>query len=250
MTEALRSSRRIFVTGSTRGFGLLLAKRLVSIGCSVGLNGTIASEEACRLIESNSNCKLFLADVSDHNSVSAAIDEYESSFGAIDVLVNNAAYTTTPTLLLKGSPIQMEKIFSSIVMGTVFCTQKVVKKMRAKKKQGLILNISSVAVAFDSPGTSCYAAAKSAIEKFTSCMDAEIAHKGISVRSLRLPPLSGTGMAMSFSKLQQKQTLNAFGDIALPANEVASRVADLLIGQVVLEDPIGILNSQGINSVN
>ena len=85
--------KRILVTGSTRGIGLLLAQGLAEHGAEVIIHGTKpeqAQAVAEQLAEKGFKTHALAFDVTDSQAVRQAIDFIENNIGAIDVLVNNA----------------------------------------------------------------------------------------------------------------------------------------------------------------
>ena len=113
-------------------------------------------------------------------SVSAAIDRVMQVEGRIDVLVNNAGFSTGPAGAEESSIEQARSIFDTNFFGIVRMTRAVVPHMR-RQGSGRIINIGSVLGFLPAPYMALYAATKHAIEGYSESLDHELRTRGIRV---------------------------------------------------------------------
>jgi NAD(P)-dependent dehydrogenase (short-subunit alcohol dehydrogenase family) len=165
------------ITGCSSGLGRALASAVLAAGDSVAV--TARSAETVRDLEkAHPDSALALPlDVTDLESVRAAVAAAEERFGAVDVLVNNAGYSYRAALE-EGEDAGIRRLFDTNVHGVVTTAQAVLPGMRARRS-GTIVTISSVAVHAGLPGGGFYAATKAAAESLTTSLRAEVAPLGI-----------------------------------------------------------------------
>jgi NAD(P)-dependent dehydrogenase (short-subunit alcohol dehydrogenase family) len=118
-------------------------------------------------------------DVRERGQIAEAAQQTEARFGAIDVLVNNAGYGYRAAVE-EASEQDIRDLFDTNFFGLVFMTQAVLPGMRARK-QGRIVNISSVAGRMAFPGSGYYSASKFAVEGMSDALRKELKPLGIGV---------------------------------------------------------------------
>ncbi len=163
----------ILVTGASSGLGLATANGLSSEGHIV--------YGASRNIDKITNAAFNRLQmyVTDDASVSAAIDKITGKEGRIDVLVNNAGNGITGPLY--AMPVDAaKKQFEVNFFGVVRVSSAVLPGMIAKK-QGLIINIGSLAGLFGLPYQGLYSASKFAIEGYSQSLRMELQNTGVKV---------------------------------------------------------------------
>lgn len=170
----------IVITGTSTGFGSLMVKTFAEEGNIViatmrGLNGKNA--EAGKKLAAINNVDVLDLDVSNDESVRAAINEVLNRYGRIDVLINNAAIQGSG-LLEAYSLEQVQKIFNVNVFGVLRLYREVLPAMRLAKN-GLIINITSNAGRFSPPFQVPYNASKFALEGITEGGYDELLSQGI-----------------------------------------------------------------------
>ncbi len=162
-----------FVTGASKGLGLVLVKTLLNAGYRVAATSR-NSKELQQAVGVNSDAFLPLAvDLTNEKSIEKSIQDTVAHFGAIDVIVNNAGYGLIGSLE-ELSDEEVRQNFEVNVFGVLNVIRKVLPYLR-KQKSGHILNISSIggfAGAF--PGFGSYAATKFAMHGFSEALAAEI----------------------------------------------------------------------------
>ena len=172
----------VLVTGASRGIGREIAKELAQKGYRVIANYNKSREEAEKLQQENKNVEIYKADVSKREEVSKMVQEVIKKYGKIDILINNAG-------------ISQEKLFTDVTdedwntminnnLYSVFCvTQEVLPNMLSRK-QGCIINISSI---WGMVGASCetiYSVAKAGIDGMTKSLAKELGLSNIRVNSI------------------------------------------------------------------
>jgi NAD(P)-dependent dehydrogenase (short-subunit alcohol dehydrogenase family) len=176
MVDELRTAGPVLITGCSSGIGLATAIRLSEAGFTVvatarnpGRLGDLA-ERGIHTVP---------LDVTDENSMRAAVDRVEADHGPIAVLVNNAGYGLYGTV----EQLPMEQIraqFETNFFGLVRLTQLVLPAMR-RARRGRILNVSSMGGRVTLPGGAFYHASKYAVEALSDALRMEVATFGIDV---------------------------------------------------------------------
>ncbi|SER19709.1 oxidoreductase [Pedobacter rhizosphaerae] len=166
-----------FVTGASKGLGLTLVKKLLSIG-----NGVAASSRSLtdlqKAVGDHPNFLPLSVNLTDENSVETAVRETISRFGQIDVVVNNAGYGMLGALE-ELSDKEARENFDVNVFGSLNIIRKVLPQLR-KQQSGHIFNISSIGgFSGNFPGFGIYCATKFAVSGFTESLAAEVKSFGI-----------------------------------------------------------------------
>jgi len=108
----------------------------------------------------------------------------ETTFGRIDVLINNAAIANFAPVALASTESVAEIFATNVVTPILLCREA--SRIMAKNRKGRIVNLSSVASSLKAEGTSCYASSKAALETFTTICAKEVAELGITCNALAL----------------------------------------------------------------
>ena len=188
------SGRVALVTGASSGLGVQFAKTLARAGAGV----VLAARRVERLktlraeIEAGGgDAHVVELDVTDHDSIRAAVAHAETEMGAIDILVNNSGVSTTQKLL-DVSPDDFDFVFDTNTRGAFFVAQEVAKRMVARCKGeapgtytgGRIVNIASMAGLKVLGQIGVYAMSKAAVVHMTKAMALEWGRFGINVNAL------------------------------------------------------------------
>lgn len=166
------------ITGATGGIGKEITLALWKNGYDVIINYNNNEKQAKELAEITGG-RAFKADVSEFEAVSAMVKE----IGDIDLLVNNAGIALPQMPFDAVSLDEAKKVFDINFFGVFNCS-KAVAPVFIRKKQGKIINISSV---WGNVGASCeavYSASKSAITGFTKSLAKELGPSGITVNQI------------------------------------------------------------------
>jgi NAD(P)-dependent dehydrogenase (short-subunit alcohol dehydrogenase family) len=167
-------SKIAIVTGASSGIGEATAERLAKAGYKV--YGTSRRGAGAR----KRSFEMLTLDVTDDASVEAAVREVMRLEGRIDLLVNNAGFSTAPAGAEESSIEQARAIFDTNFFGLVRMTRAVVPHMRSQR-EGRIVNIGSVFGFVPMPYMALYAATKHAVEGYSESLDHELRTRGIRV---------------------------------------------------------------------
>lgn len=178
----MNAKKIIFITGVSSGFGRALALEAIERGHHVV--GTVRNEQAKLDFEKLSPNKATgrILDVTDFALIDGVIKDVETSVGPIDVLVNNAGYGHEG-VMEESSLEEMRKQFDVNVFGAVAVTKAVLPYMRSRK-QGHILNITSMGGFITMPGIAYYCGSKFALEGISEVLGQELQPFGIHVTAI------------------------------------------------------------------
>jgi NAD(P)-dependent dehydrogenase (short-subunit alcohol dehydrogenase family) len=209
-------NKTIIVTGSGRGIGKYIVKRLGKEGTTIVVTGRTESdiEKVCNEINDDGGRAIFIkGDVTREEDVRDVINKTIQKFGKIDVLVNNAGVGLRK-LLWETRVEEFEEIMHVNVKGVFLYMKNTIPKMKA----GLIINISSGAGKTGIPTLSVYCASKFAVIGLTEAAAGEV---GTNIKIVALYPGSvNTGM---FKRMFPGEKAD------LEPEEVAEKVADICI---------------------
>jgi 3-oxoacyl-[acyl-carrier protein] reductase len=169
------------ITGGCNGIGAAVADRLANSGAKVMLwDIDISNPESRVKVLGADTCGMVQVDISNRDSVAAAMQQTESHFGKVDVLVNSAGIAG-PNSTLVDYPIDMWRQVQAVnVDGTFHCCQAVIPGM-VNRDYGRIVNIASIAGKEGNPNASAYSTSKAAVIAMTKSLGKELAEHNISV---------------------------------------------------------------------
>lgn len=188
------SGRIALVTGASGGLGAQFARTLARSGAAV----VLASRRVERLKELRAQIQgeggeahVVALDVTDTDSIRAAVAHAETEMGSIDILVNNSGVSTTQRLLDVREE-DFDFIFDTNVRGAFFVAQEVGRRMVARAKGaapgsftgGRIINIASMAGLRVLPQIGVYCMSKAAVIQMTRAMALEWGRFGINVNAI------------------------------------------------------------------
>jgi NAD(P)-dependent dehydrogenase (short-subunit alcohol dehydrogenase family) len=188
------SGRVALVTGASSGLGTQFAKTLAKAGCGVVLAGRRMERlKALRAeIEADGgDAHVVALDVTDHDSIKAAVAHAETEMGTIDILINNSGVSTTQKLV-DVTEDDYDFIFDTNTKGAFFVAQEVGKRMLARAKGaapgtftgGRIVNIASMAGLRVLGQIGVYCMSKAAVVHMTRAMALEWGRYGINVNAI------------------------------------------------------------------
>lgn len=239
------SGKVAVVTGASKGIGAGIAKALAADGASVVVNYASGKEGADRVVAEikgkGGKAIAVQGDVSKAADINRLFAETEKSFGALDVLVNNAGvYKFAP--LEEVTEDEFHRQFNTNVLGLILATQEAVKHFGSEG--GSVINIGSVASRVTPPATVVYTATKGAVTSVTEVLAKELAAKKIRVNSINPGGVETEGthtagvIGSDFEKQMIAQTpLGRMGqpdDIAPIAVFLASADSGWLTGETFL----------------
>lgn len=175
-------SKLLLITGVSSGFGRALAVEALAAGHRVV--GTVRNAQAVPDFEALRPGRAFarVLDVANTAAIAPLVDAIETDIGPVSVLVNNAGYGHEG--VLEESPLaEMRQQFEVNVFGAVAMMQAVLPHMRARR-EGHILNITSMGGFITLPGIAYYCGSKFALEGISEVLGKEVAALGIRVTSV------------------------------------------------------------------
>jgi NADP-dependent 3-hydroxy acid dehydrogenase YdfG len=166
-----------FISGCSTGFGHELAKQLLSRGNKVVV--TARKLDALEEFEAMPNALVLKLDVTEPEQISAAVKAAEKRFGHIDVLVNNAGIGYFAAVE-EGEDTEIRRMFDINLFGLAAMTRAVLPNMR-KRRQGFVVNVSSIGGLRSFPAIGYYNASKFAVEGLSEALWQEVEPLGIRV---------------------------------------------------------------------
>lgn len=174
-------SKAVLITGCSSGIGHATALRLVGKGWPV--YATARRREAIADLAA-AGCATLQLDVTDEESMRAAVAEVERAHGAVGVLVNNAGYSQSGPIE-QVSLADVRRQFETNVFGPVALTQLALPRMRAQRF-GKIVNVSSMGGRLTFPGGGYYHATKHALEAISDALRFEV--RGFGIDTILIEP--------------------------------------------------------------
>jgi 3-oxoacyl-[acyl-carrier protein] reductase len=241
MTTIDLSGHTAFVTGSTRGIGLAVARALHHAGASVAIVGREAARAAAVAGELGDRAVGIECDVAREAQVGAAVAAAEAAVGTIDILVNNAGLTRD-NILLRLAPADWDAVLAVNLTGAFYTTRAVLKGMM-RRRWGRIINVTSIVGLTGNKGQANYAASKAGLIGFTKSVAKEYASRGILANCIA-PGFIETDMTAALPEearatLLEDIALGRLGrpeDVAGAAVFLASELAAYVTGQVLVVD--------------
>ncbi|OJH17608.1 3-oxoacyl-[acyl-carrier-protein] reductase [Bacillus obstructivus] len=182
------------ITGAANGIGFAAAKRFAEEGAKVVIADFNEAEGVMRQTELNEegyDVVFVQVDVSNKDSVGMMVEQVVSTFGTVDILINNAGITRD-AMLTKMKQEDFQQVLDVNLTGVFNCTQAVAPFMIDQGK-GKIVSTSSVSGVYGNVGQTNYAAAKAAIIGMTKTWAKELGRKGINVNAVA-PGFTETNM--------------------------------------------------------
>lgn len=174
------------VTGGGSGIGLAVARGLLHAGAKVAIAGRNEAKlaEAARSLAGGDRLLIHAADVSDVAAVAGMVRRVTEHWGRIDLLVNNAGTNLKERTFRELTPERWQQLIRANLDGAFYCMHAVLPQM-LERKEGLIINVSSVAGKRASPlGGAAYVASKFGMTGLGLCLAAEEKDSGIRVSNI------------------------------------------------------------------
>lgn len=220
------SKRVALVTGASRGIGAAIAHRLAEQGLQVV--GTATSDAGAERISEalqSGGGRGIAMDVTDADSVAAALKDIQEHEGAVEVLVNNAGITRD-NLFMRMKDEEWDAIIETNLSAAARLTQRLLKGMM-KLRKGRIILIGSVVGSTGNAGQANYAAAKAGLAGFARSLAREVGSRNITVNTVA-PGFIDTDMTRELGDETRQQLLSQIplGRLG-EADEVAAAVGFL-----------------------
>lgn len=240
------------VTGGSRGIGKAIAAAYASAGARVMI--TSRKADACEeaAAEIGNDCAWEAGNVGNPDDADRVISACMDRFGAVDILVNNAATNPYAGPLIDTDIPRWQKTIDVNMTAPLFWTQKV-WHTHMKSNGGVVINISSVGGLTTNPILGVYDVTKSALIHMTKQLAPELG-PGVRVNAI-CPGLVKTDFAKALwedgrgDKVAEQYPLNRLGeveDIAGAALYLAADTGSWMTGQIMVLDGGGLVSFGGI----
>jgi 3-oxoacyl-[acyl-carrier protein] reductase len=213
------------VTGGSRGIGAAIAKHLAADGARVAITfakDAAAASAVVKAIEGKGGKAVAIqADGADAKAIQGAIEMAVTTFGRLDVLVNNAG-TAIPKSFEETTIEDMDRVITLNFRGAMVATQAALRHMQSGGR--IIMIGSAVGERVAAPGLVAYAGTKGAVKMFAQALARELGSRGITVNNVQPGPIDTdlNPAAGDWAVPQKAATaLNRYGQV----DEVAALVA-------------------------
>ena len=182
------------VTGGGRGIGRNIALELAAAGAKVAVAARSAGEISQTAEEIGGLA--IECDVSDRAAVERMVEQVESEYGRVDLLVANAGTSVREEAAWELDPADWWRVFEVNVLGVYLCCRAVIPGMLARGG-GRIVNVASGAAYLPGSSSTAYSASKAAVHRFSETLALQLEPHGIAVFSIS-PGLVRTRMTEPF----------------------------------------------------
>ena len=231
-----------FITGGTRGIGKQIAITLANEGYDIAINyrqdNKELEETRNEIKKNNVKCLAVKGNIAKFEDTKSMATKIIEEFGKIDILVNNAGITKD-MLLMRMKPEDFKNVIDVNLIGTFNVTKNVIPYMM-KKREGKIINISSVVGISGNAGQTNYSSSKAGIIGFTKSLAKEVGSRNILVNAVA-PGFIKTQMTDILkeevkNEISNKIPLKRMGtpkDVANVVKFLASEDSSYITGQVI-----------------
>ncbi len=221
------------VTGAGRGIGAAIARSLAGLGATTVLCGrTLAALDAVAqaIAQSGGMSEAVACDVTSLESIAAAAKRVESSFGRVDVLVNNAGIGGFGSPLHQLAPEAWDQILNTNLRGVFYAIRAFVPMM-IRAHSGHIINISSIAGKNALPNGAAYAASKWGLNGLSYSVAEEL--RGYNIRvSVICPGSTNTDLSPHAGKDPAKMLQPE--DVAHAVEMLVTQARQSFVSEIVL----------------
>ena len=237
------------ITGAGAGIGAAAAELFAAEGAAVvvaDIDGDAAKDVAARISDTGGTGLPMVVDVRVAAEVEAMRDRLLEDHGRLDVLVNNVGHWVhLPPSFAAGGPDHWQALYEINLLHVFRVTHAFLPSM-LERRDGTIINVSSVEGLRGYPPDSVYAAMKAAVVQFTRCLGVEVAGKGVKVNGIA-PDLTQTPQS-DFERydppvMRDKwPTFLPVGRVGQPVDQarvllfLASKLSDFLVGHTIPTD--------------
>jgi 3-oxoacyl-[acyl-carrier protein] reductase len=221
--------RTVLITGAAGGLGQALASAFADQGCRILASDVDAHgmrQLVARLSERQGEVLAVEADLRDVEACARLVDTAVSAWGALDILVNNAAIIGRASLDEVSADL-FDQVMDVNVRAPLFLARAAIRHMRGRR-DGRIINVASMAARTGGgyPGLTCYAASKGAMLSLTKALARAAAEDGILVNAV-LP--SNIDSPMLWGAFAAEDIARTVASIPLHRPAQAAEVAELVV---------------------
>src|SRR5579863_9015369 len=173
------------VTGSSAGIGFALARGLAGAGAKIAVNGRTpakVAEAAASLRGAGAEVREAVFDVTDSGAIARAVEEIETAFGPIDILINNAGVQRRGAL--EDYPEETWRELMRANLDSVFLVSKAVARRMIARQRGRIVNVASVQSELARINIAPYTASKGGVKMLTKGMATDWGRHGLHVNAI------------------------------------------------------------------
>ena len=231
------TNKKVLITGATGGIGNCLIKKFDELGAKIAATGT--NEEKLENIKKNFS-KIFVEKfkLDDHSKIEKFIEIIDEKLEGLDILVNNAGITLD-NLSIRLTEENWKKVLDINLTSSFLMCKYAIKKM-LKKKNGKIINITSIVGHTGNLGQANYAASKAGIVAFSKSLAIEYARKNININCVS-PGFIQTEMTDKINEEFKKNLINKIPSGNLGTGEdvsncvafLASDMANYINGETI-----------------
>ena len=168
-----------FITGSSSGIGLGIAKAVLAQGDNAVVMARDAGKLEPLVRQYPQNTLAVSLELTDRNRIHQAVQAAQDRFGSIDVLVNNAGHGYRAAVE-EGEDEAVAELYGTNLFGPIELIKAVLPQMR-ERRSGAIINLSSIAAVRSGVGSGYYASTKAALELLSDALYQEVSPLGIKV---------------------------------------------------------------------
>jgi len=239
------TSKSAIITGSGRGIGREIARKLAKAGADVVISDidlATATATANEIASEFGHKAIALAaDVSNADDVKKLFDGTVEAFSKVDILVNNAGITRDG-LIMRMKEEDWELVLNINLKSAFLCCREAARPMM-KARCGKIINIASVVGLMGNAGQANYSASKAGMIGLTKTLAREFASRSINVNAIA-PGFIRTAMTDKLTDAEKEKLssqipmakLGEPGDVADAALFLSSSLSDYITGQVITVD--------------
>ena len=238
-------NKTAIITGGSKGIGKGIVEKFAQEGCNIAFT-YLSSESSAIEVEKNAKSYgvkviKYKSDASNFDQSSELIENVIKDFGSYDILINNAGITRD-NLLLRMDEDSWKKVID-INLNSCFNLTKCAIREFMKKKDGVIINISSIVGVKGNAGQSNYSASKAGINGFTKSIALELGSRNIRCNAIA-PGFIDTDMTSQgdgklleswIESIPLKRAGNV-SDVANLCSYLASDKASYITGQIIKVD--------------
>jgi 3-oxoacyl-[acyl-carrier protein] reductase len=228
------AGKTAIVTGAASGFGRGIAEAFAQEGAQIVVADIDTAGAATVAAAIGKQAVPFTCDVTEKADVDALVSAAVKTFGALDIMVNNAGLTHKNQSLMTVTEDEFDRIYAVNVKSIYLATLAAVPEME-KRGGGVIINTASTAGVRPRPGLTWYNGSKGAVITLTRSMAAELAPRKIRVNAIN-PVIGETGMLTDFMGAADTPENRAKFIAGIPLGRM-SKPSDIANAALFLADP-------------
>ncbi|XP_050076067.1 farnesol dehydrogenase-like [Anopheles maculipalpis] len=232
------------VTGASSGIGAAIVKDLAKAGMiTIGLARRVERVEQLKKDlpkEAASRLHAIKCDISVESEIEKTFQRILSTYGGVDVLVNNAGIARSNNLLAIGTTADLRAVLDTNVTGLVLCSQWAYKSMVERKVAGHIVHINSVAghIVPHIPKLNIYPGTKHAVTALTEVMRQELRDAGTKIKVTSISPGGVQTEILNSAELPEGMPLLESEDISAAVLYVIGTPPHVQVHELIIK-PIG-----------